>query len=71
MQTNKNQKYNKKVSKTYANALFELSLEENIADEVLCQSKEIKDFINKNYDGAVVPADVDTAADSSADSSAE
>ena len=45
------------LSKTYANALFELSLEENIADEVLCQSKEIKElllqnpeFINESYD---------------------
>ncbi len=36
------------LSKTYANALFELSLEENIADEVLCQSKEIKELLLQN-----------------------
>ena len=36
------------LSKTYANALFELSLEENIADEVLCQSKKIKELLLQN-----------------------
>lgn len=62
-------------AQTYANIVAVTS--ENKDNEAVkklvkvLQSKEIKDFINKNYDGAVVPADVDTAADSSADSSAE
>ena len=61
-------------AETYANVIaVKEGNENNEAIKKLVkvlQSQEIKDFINSKYDGAVVPADNSTSADSSSDSSA-